>query len=510
MTSKKNILSKQFSCINTPKITRTILDLSSIFHLPSFIFRRSFIFFLFSLLFFLSSSCSKKGTDPGEETVTFSGKVTLEGQTDHSGVTFALYKPVELDTALVRINEQYPNIGVQISQETEFDHREHTPVVTTVSDAGGNWKIENVAQGEYNVVASKDGFGWQYRYEVGRGSQNFDLSEVINVSGILTGNIMWESGKSYVLEGEVFVDAGATLTIEEKVWCLGKLNSRLTVNGRVIKTQTGFSHFSNDISNSGFWRGILINSSNNTLDGITLRKTTSGISIRNNSNKINNAIITGASSTGISLSQNISQCSIDKVLLDENFVGLQVSDADNTNEIKNSIIIGSNDDGISISQSDILISNNLITKNANGIICWFQSDAIIKNNDIVKNLSVGIEVSGCKPSITFNNIQSNEFQAIYITARGYNSKSEPVINRNNLSTKSQVITQIVGTIVSDNGEDIDATNNWWATTDITVLNSMIIDKNDYDPSDQVNYPYTGMILYNPLLMDKDPSAGILK
>ena len=50
-----------------------------------------------------------------------------------AGVTVSLYAPVELpvesrmpaaDTALVRINQEYPNIGVQISQETEFDQRE--------------------------------------------------------------------------------------------------------------------------------------------------------------------------------------------------------------------------------------------------------------------------------------------------------------------------------------------------------------------------------------------------
>jgi len=66
----------------------------------------SFTLFLLTFDFFLLN-CSKKPTEP-DNTVTFSGKVTLEGQTDHSDVTIALYKPVELDTALVRINKQYP------------------------------------------------------------------------------------------------------------------------------------------------------------------------------------------------------------------------------------------------------------------------------------------------------------------------------------------------------------------------------------------------------------------
>ncbi|MFC2088720.1 hypothetical protein ACFLSX_03885, partial [Calditrichota bacterium] len=106
------------------------------------------ILFSFFLALFSFFSCSKSPSE--NETVVFSGTVTLEGMQDHSGVKVSLYKPVELDTALVRINQQYPNIGVQISQETEFDHREHTPSYSTTSNANGVWKIENVTPGTYN------------------------------------------------------------------------------------------------------------------------------------------------------------------------------------------------------------------------------------------------------------------------------------------------------------------------------------------------------------------------
>lgn len=89
------------------------------------IFLLSFVICLLSFLF----SCS---SPTANNKVTFSGTVTLEDTTDYfptetsgqAGVTVSLYKPVVLDTALVRINQQYPNIGVQISQETEFDNRE--------------------------------------------------------------------------------------------------------------------------------------------------------------------------------------------------------------------------------------------------------------------------------------------------------------------------------------------------------------------------------------------------
>ncbi len=92
-----------------------------------FIIPFSFLTLLSFVIFLLS--CSQPNEN---DLVTFSGTVTLEDTTDYSGVTVSLYKPVELpaggrmpsaDTALVRINQQYANIGFQISQETEFDHR---------------------------------------------------------------------------------------------------------------------------------------------------------------------------------------------------------------------------------------------------------------------------------------------------------------------------------------------------------------------------------------------------
>ncbi len=82
-------------------------------------YKKVFSFVIFHLSFFFLFSCSS----PTENNkVTFSGTVTLADTGDfiptndsgQDGVTVSLYKPVEPDTALVRINEKYSNIGVQI------------------------------------------------------------------------------------------------------------------------------------------------------------------------------------------------------------------------------------------------------------------------------------------------------------------------------------------------------------------------------------------------------------
>ena len=69
-------------------------------------------FFIYCLLFVVNCSLIN---DPDKTTV--SGTVKLEGQTDYSGVKVSLYKLVDLDRTLVRINQQYPNISIHISLE---------------------------------------------------------------------------------------------------------------------------------------------------------------------------------------------------------------------------------------------------------------------------------------------------------------------------------------------------------------------------------------------------------
>ena len=118
-------------------------------------------FFLLSFSFFLVSCSNSTEVPKG----SLSGTVTLEGETDHSEITIALYNLATLDPDIVSINQQYPHIGVIISQHTEFDHRLQEPVKYTETDAEGYFEIKKIPTGIYNIVALKDSFGFKYIYE---------------------------------------------------------------------------------------------------------------------------------------------------------------------------------------------------------------------------------------------------------------------------------------------------------------------------------------------------------
>lgn len=191
--------------------------------------------FLFLLLtsYFLLSSCSQ-ATENGEEGVTFSGTVTLEGETDFSGVTIGLYKLVELSSDQLEINQNYPNVGMEFTQQTEFYHREHDPVYTKLTDNSGNWQIENVSEGQYHIVAEKEGFGWQVIYNSTGTNDGINMNKVFKLSGDYFEDVLIKSGRFVEIETNVFFRNNATLSIESGVILEFMENSSLSIEGNFI------------------------------------------------------------------------------------------------------------------------------------------------------------------------------------------------------------------------------------------------------------------------------------
>ena len=75
-------------------------------------------------------------------TGSLTGTVYLEAQSNHSGITVALYKLAELDTTILRYNREYPNVGFPISQVTEFDHRVGEVVAESKTSSEGSFILK--------------------------------------------------------------------------------------------------------------------------------------------------------------------------------------------------------------------------------------------------------------------------------------------------------------------------------------------------------------------------------
>jgi hypothetical protein len=170
--------------------------------------------FIFILLY-LSGCFSPTETPKGNLT----GIVNLEGLSDHSGIIIALYDLAYLDTTIVRINNQYPQIGVHINQHTEFDHRLQSPIKTTETLADGSFAVKRIPTGIYNLVAIKDGWGFRHMYEIEVIEGESDLSDIIplyeeiHISGDIFDNIVVATDHHLIIGDETDFIPGSSLTI---------------------------------------------------------------------------------------------------------------------------------------------------------------------------------------------------------------------------------------------------------------------------------------------------------
>lgn len=110
------------------------------------------------------------------------------------------------------------------------------------------------------------------------------------------------------------------------------------------------------------------------------------------------------------------------------------------------------------------ISYCTITGNNAGVHLW-NSNAIISNNTITDNIEHGLYIGSLNPTITNNLITRNVRGIICDYA------PNPNIQQNDIFSNSEY-----DFYVNRSENDIQATNNWWGTTNETAIRQKIFDK----------------------------------
>jgi hypothetical protein len=315
-----------------------------------------------------------------------------------------------------------------------------------------------------------------------------------HVSGVIAVDTTWTLTSSpYVVTAPLLVDSGVTLTIEPGVIVYlndtymrvnGTLNARGTIENPISLicngTGLGFLYASDNAaiqftSKSTSWNeqtgaGSIIENA-----VISTTQATHTIYIDDASPKINNCTVIntgGQRSIFIEVGAPIiSNCSITSDFCgitcttgitginDAHILDNTISDCDVDIEIYG---------GSPVIEGNLIVDNTGNKNNAHGGIRvnWGGTTPLIRNNTIVGN-SLGFNLlDSPSPTITFNNIQDNIEYSIYL-----NDGSE---------------------------SDIDATNNWWGTSDVSSINQSIRDfKNDFN---------LGVVSFVPFLTEPNPSA----
>ncbi|MCJ7761852.1 right-handed parallel beta-helix repeat-containing protein, partial [Candidatus Bathyarchaeota archaeon] len=313
-----------------------------------------------------------------------------------------------------------------------------------------------------------------------------------DVAGLISSDTTWTNANSpYNLTGNVLVNNGITLTIQSGVsvnlnsyyimingtlYARGNSTEQIFINGGQV-TFTQFSTDWNESTNTGcIIENAFLNStltlnnspkiSNDNIYSAINIQNTIGIPIISN-NTIHDGISVSSGGMPIIANNTFLGSGISLFLANATVTGNTISGS------PAGITVYTDYSGYGWFNCTSLIDGNLIIGNTNGIIIREQQGStldspIVRNNTITNN-TIGISltwigISGPRPSILNNNIYNNS---------NYN-------------------------IQSSLSNDINATFNWWGTTNTQAINQTIYDfKNDFN---------LGRVTFVPFLTEPNSAA----
>jgi hypothetical protein len=406
----------------------------------------------------------------------------LEGQSDHSGVTVALYALAALDTMVQRMNREFPMVGIPISQATEFDHRLAEPVYQTQTMADGSYKLEGVTEGSYNLVAVKPGFGWKYLYEieVAKGAKTTNAENIVlypemEVSGELSQYTVWPSEHHIIVKGDVSVPEGETLIIDKgavirfdgfyEIEVQGSLQANGQEDQMVVFTSN------RNQTNAGDWKTIKVKgpSSELRLQAAKVEFANTGVDGVGSRIDVIKSTIRQMSYTGL-LAGNECEANIIENFFSHCAIGVRVESNSKALAQHNLIYESKKNDsgmGVSVNGSEATFTSNIIIKSDMGVNIEYATGTLLQNNYIT-DCEVGVSLHAANPNILMNTF-TNCSEAIV----SFNNKSMPVITVNNLLSGDNQ-KAILATGIAES--DINARNNYWATKDTETANRKIFDQ----------------------------------
>jgi hypothetical protein len=350
-----------------------------------------------------------------------------------------------------------------------------------------------------------------------------------NVGGAINSDTTWTKANSpYNLIENVSVNNGFTLTIEAGATV--NLNSyHITVNGALVAKGTSTDKIQiNGISGSGPLMPPPAPNPYPFIYGINFTKISVGYNVQADTGSIiQNAVINSTTLTLESspeidsdmingyvtsnetaiISNNIVTGEIDltgpskvsnnqingTIQAQTNVIGGNIEDNSNpqgTPVISNNVVSGGGINGIGISfltaySNSIIVSGNTITDcNKAGIAA--EGVGLIENN-LIKNNQDGIDIEG------LNTVINNTIEDNYIGIQQVNNFDFPTVIYNNIQNNSYNL--FLSHSVKNN---VNATYNWWGTTNQTAISNSIYDSKD-DPS-------LGTVNFVPFLTAPNPNA----
>lgn len=479
------------------------------------------VILLFIICFVISGCC--KTTQNREYNLDLT--VEIDGMTDHSGISVLLYPGGPQLSQYYGIDGlEQPELN-EINTNLLFDHRTVECLAATTTNQTGKCNFTNIAQGEYTIVYLKEGWGFNYLYNINVDSDESlgkvgTLYHEIVLSPTITGNYIFESGKTYKVETDVTAIPGSNLTFEPEANIVldqhctfsimghlsGSLNSnsfsRVTSSDRIYSPspdfQKGGSISIGTASEVSHIQGIIFS---NLLDGLKIYKSNTEISNCAFMGSIFSLQVLGCN--GVNINNNIFYKNDD-----EQSASIYSYTTSGLETTRNYFIKNWYSELLELT-SDCIIQDNMFDSGRCEIYGNWESSITIQNN-LFQGGGIGIANAGrCDVQVIYNEINKDICIATIENQNQAGTATMGLVtaNNNNFTYKNYAVESKA--LFGNAGLPItlNFTNNYWGTTNAELIETSIY---DYFDSPASIYPALNwaIIDYNPFKTNRVPNAGI--
>ncbi len=452
---------------------------------------------LFVIIFILFTTSCDNGTKTQKGII--SGLITLEGQTDYSGITVLLYSAEIMPAKLKEINNQYPQLAFPLEDKHIFDHREWTPLFSVATNKSGAFSFPETIYGKYIIAYLKEGWGYNYICDIELNAPEISVNNIqkkelilypeIMVPATIEGSYSFLQNKCYIVENDVTALPNSTLNFAKDAKILIAPSKKITIYGNCsfpegeeftfITSYSGIYSSSNiDLLNG---EGIVYTGLVGTIKNLCITHQNTGLSIRTNGTTLSHLLVRDCVYGITSLQVNN---------LEINNSAIMNNTSQDAAAISNYTVNGCNvqgnifyDNYISLKHEIVknaVVNNNAFINGSREYINSWESTCEFSHN-LVDNQGIGIENTGkSNLTIIYNHIKAQKCIQTYHSLNWYNTVNNgwTKANNNDFIAEVYAIESIAYYYYPEGPYPLDFKNNYWNTASSVIIDELIVDFND--------------------------------
>ncbi len=454
------------------------------------------------------------------------GIISLDGSPDHSGVIVSVYNAGVAPVNLRTIMDEYPQLAFPIDDKALFDHREHEALHSVYTDNEGNFSFPKLPYDEYIVAYSKEGWGYNYLFDIELNSDEMDISERLTplhpeilLPQYIDQQYILEEGQCYRAVNDVVLSENSQLVIQSGSRLLLNNDVKLSIYGSLVTPSVGgkahitsFSGIhSGTIPGSEKGEGMRLYVDNLQVGRLVLSHLSGALQVFGDGITSQNLLF--HNNMFALRSVNASDITLNNCCFMNNLIETCPSAMiENGHNIaaSNNLFYGNE---IALTYKLTLnssVSNNAFIENNVGFANEWDSRTVLSNNVFTGN-GTGVENSGrSNLEIYLNEFKCSTGVKTYHANNAYNYPNNgwTKANDNNFDCGSYAVKSLANYYGSEQPVHLDFTQNFWGTNDQDQIEQLIIDRNDI--GDLGGSGVTTEIDYLPFRSNPVSSAGILR